>query len=305
MADSRSFSSSPEKKKKKPKLDHETGLLHHAAAAAAAAGANLGAISSSASNQVPESVAGNAVSGPEVDDDPMLTQEEEEEEDDYGGASDENAHHDDSTLADDSIESDSQAADESHADDESVADEEEDARSSTPERGGRRDIRTVELRDTIKDDGHRDIYDRCVRQAEESGGFDIDIPVDIIEQLPELLQLQLLRPVRVDDKFLAPKLKAMGELACNYACSNQAEQLDFVRVVKANFRDHWCRYYITFAAVDKLDQSDGPNGKEKLYQAIILFAERKHKPTPFMGVVKVRCKPPVVDDDGTAAAQHV
>ncbi|KAJ4844802.1 hypothetical protein Tsubulata_038682 [Turnera subulata] len=289
MADSRSFSSSPEKKK--AKLDHEPGLLHHAAA-----GANLGAISSSAPNQVAESVAGDAVSGPEVDYDPMMTQEEEEE-DDYGGGSEEKAHHDDSTLADDNIESDSQA------DDESDADGEEDARSSTPEHG------EISVRRQIENDQHRQIYDECQSQSEKSGGFDIDVDPNIIDNMPKWIRHHMVHPLRVDHESFAPKLEEMGKLACEYANSNQnsnqseLQRLEFLKVVKANYNPIMFRYYITFAAVDKLDQSDGPNGKAKLYQAVIFFVDCRYKMR--MRVEMVSRKPPVADDDGTAAAQDV
>ncbi|KAJ4839597.1 hypothetical protein Tsubulata_020244, partial [Turnera subulata] len=226
MADSRSFSSSP--KKKEPKLDHEPGLLHHAAA-------HLGAISSSASKQEADSVPGDAVSGPEVEDDPMMNQEEEE----YGDGPEEKAHHDDSTLADDdNKESDSQA------DDESDADKGGDARSSIPDVGVRR---------SIKNDEHMAIYDECERQREKSEGFDIDVDPNLTDKLPKWLHNNMCRPIRVDDESLAPILEEMGHLACEFANSNQSEphQLEFFKVVKANYNGMGLSFYITFAAVDK------------------------------------------------------
>ncbi|KAJ4838023.1 hypothetical protein Tsubulata_040420 [Turnera subulata] len=219
-----------------------------------------GAISSSASKQEAESVAGDAVSGPEADDDPMKTQEEEEE---YGDGPEEKAHHAESTtLADDNIESDSQA------DDKSDADAGGDAISSVPDVGVRR---------SIKNDEHMAIYDECERQREKSEGFDIDVDPNLTDKLPKWLHNNMFRPIRVDDESLAPILEEMGHLACEFANSNQSEphQLEFFKVVKANYNGMGLSFYITFAAVDKLDQSDGPNGKEKLYQAVIFFVNLK------------------------------
>ncbi|KAJ4844078.1 hypothetical protein Tsubulata_044715 [Turnera subulata] len=151
------------------------------------------------------SVAGDAVSGPEVDEDPMMSrEEEEEEEDEYGGGSEGTTHHDESTLADDNIESDSQADDESGADE-----EEEDARSSTPEYRDESGVRW-----SIKNDMHREIYDEC--------GFDIDVDVNLTDNLPKWLHENMSRPIRVDDESLAPILNEMGKLACEFANSNQS-----------------------------------------------------------------------------------
>ncbi|KAJ4839595.1 hypothetical protein Tsubulata_020241 [Turnera subulata] len=280
MADSRLFSSSPEKKK--TKLDHEPGF-HHAAA-------HSGAISSSASKQEAESVAGDAVSGPEADDDPMMTQEEEE----YGDGPEEKAHHDESTLADDDdIESDSQAGDnESDADEKAHHDE-----STTL-----CEHREVGVRCSIKNDEHMAIYDECVRQSEKSGGFDIDVDLNLTDKLPKWLHGNMCRPIRVDDESLAPILKEMGILACEFANSNQSEpqKLEFLRVVKANYNGILISFYITFAAVDKLDQSDGPDGKEKLYQAVVFFVNLKQNKN-YKSVVMVRRKPTVAADDGLLA----
>ncbi|KAJ4835823.1 hypothetical protein Tsubulata_049451 [Turnera subulata] len=175
--------------------------------------------------------------------------------------------------------------------DDSSGDEEVD------EGGHVRDRPAKDIRDTL-DDRRKKMYDDFKEHVAQSGGFDVEV-----KGIPLWLQNQVMRPINLEDKFFGSRLKEMCERACESANSIQTEQrLEFKKVLKANLQNvMWFRYYITFAAIDKLDKSDGPNGKEKVYQAIVYAVDFIDEYQ--LMVEMVRPKPPI--DYGAAAAPDV